>query len=90
MNNIQILDIPKSSKILITGHVNPDGDALGSGLAMKLVLDNLGYFTSISFDYVNKISEDLSFLPIEHLTTFDSINENYEENYNTNIDSNYI
>ncbi len=78
MNNIQILDIPKSSKILVTGHVNPDGDALGSGLAMKLVLDNLGYFTSISFDYINKISEDLSFLPIEHLTTFDSINENYD------------
>ena len=78
MNNIRILDIPKSSKILITGHVNPDGDALGSGLAMKLVLDNLGYSTTVSFDYINKISEELSFLPIQHLTTFDSINENYD------------
>ena len=25
--------------ILITGHINPDGDAVGSALALKLLLD---------------------------------------------------
>ena len=25
---------------LITGHINPDGDALGSALAFKLILDS--------------------------------------------------
>jgi len=27
--------------ILITGHVNPDGDAIGSALALKLLLDSM-------------------------------------------------
>ena len=51
MNKIKILDLPKASKILITGHVNPDGDALGSGLALKIVLDNLKYDSVISYDF---------------------------------------
>ena len=78
MNNISVLSIPKSSKVLITGHVNPDGDALGSGLAMKLVLDNLGYSTTVSYDYTNKISEELSFLPIEHVSKFNTLDSKYD------------
>jgi len=78
MNNISVLSIPKSSKVLITGHVNPDGDALGSGLAMKLVLDNLGYSTTVSYDYTNKISEELSFLPIEHVSKFSTLDSKYD------------
>ena len=78
MNSIHILDIPKPSKVLITGHVNPDGDALGSGLAMKLVLDSLGYSTTVSYDYLNKISEELRFLPIEYIKTYDSVDSEYD------------
>ena len=32
----------KDSSNLITGHINPDGDALGSALAFKLILDSKG------------------------------------------------
>lgn len=34
--------IEKSSKIGITSHVNPDGDAIGAGLALTLTLTKLG------------------------------------------------
>ena len=72
MNKIELLKIPKSSKILITGHVNPDGDALGSGLALKLVFNDLGYSSTIAYDFPVKISDELSFLPISNLSSYDS------------------
>lgn len=31
----------KNTPILITGHINPDGDAVGSALALKLLLDSM-------------------------------------------------
>jgi|688.fasta_scaffold22571_5 phosphoesterase RecJ-like protein len=37
-----LLDSPK--KILILSHFNPDGDALGSSLALKLFFEKLGHF----------------------------------------------
>ena len=44
MNNkfSEILEIiKKSNRILITGHTSPDGDAIGSGLALLLALNKL-------------------------------------------------
>jgi len=44
MNNkfSEILEvIKKSNRILITGHISPDGDAIGSGLALLLALNKL-------------------------------------------------
>ena len=37
----------KDSSNLITGHINPDGDALGSALAFKLILDSKGIDLSL-------------------------------------------
>ena len=31
--------LSKPTPILITGHINPDGDAIGSALALKILLD---------------------------------------------------
>jgi len=33
--------------IVITTHVNPDGDAIGSSLALKNFLDKLGHSTNV-------------------------------------------
>ena len=38
-NNIS--DYFNSDSVFITGHVNPDGDALGAALALKLYLDSI-------------------------------------------------
>lgn len=35
-------EINKAEKIVIITHENPDGDAIGSSLAMKLALKQLG------------------------------------------------
>ena len=40
----------KNSSNLITGHINPDGDALGSALAFKLILDCMGVESDVAFD----------------------------------------
>ena len=78
MNKIKILDIPKDSKIFITGHLNPDGDALGSGLALKLILDELGLSSTVSYDIKSKISEDYHFLPIELITSVEDLQNEYD------------
>ena len=78
MNKIKILDLPKASKILITGHVNPDGDALGSGLALKIVLDNLKYDSVISYDFSNKISPEFKYLPIDKIAKKEELQDKYD------------
>lgn len=53
--------IRASQKILVLGHVNPDGDALGSMLALMLVLKKLGKdVTAVSSE---TLPENLMFLP---------------------------
>lgn len=51
MNKIQIQQIQllleKPKKIAIVGHRNPDGDAIGSCLALSQVLDKLGHTTTV-------------------------------------------
>ena len=46
-----LLSTPK--KIVVTNHVNPDGDAMGSALGLALTLKKLGHtvFTIVSNDY---------------------------------------
>lgn len=53
--------IRASQKILVLGHVNPDGDALGSMLALMLVLKKLGKdVTAVANE---TLPENLQFLP---------------------------
>ena len=55
----------KDSSNLITGHINPDGDALGSALAFKLILDSKGIDSDVSFDMKGNVPSNLNHLPIE-------------------------
>jgi len=53
-----------NSSNLITGHINPDGDALGSALAFKLILDSKGMSSDVCFDIKGNIPSNLNHLPI--------------------------
>ena len=55
----------KNSSNLITGHINPDGDALGSALAFKLILDSKGVESDVSFDMKGNVPSNLNHLPID-------------------------
>lgn len=53
--------IDSAQNILLTSHVEPDGDALGSMLALRIALQNLG--KSVDVFCVSKIPENLGLLP---------------------------
>ncbi|MDC3277158.1 bifunctional oligoribonuclease/PAP phosphatase NrnA [Acidimicrobiia bacterium] len=55
--------------ILITGHVNPDGDAIGSALALKLLLDSMQIDSTVSFDITGDLPSNLNHLPCDLITT---------------------
>ncbi len=42
----EILDAKPSQNIVIVAHTNPDGDALGSSLALSLILQRMGHTTN--------------------------------------------
>ena len=69
----------KDSSNLITGHINPDGDALGSALAFKLILDSKGIDSDVSFDNKGNVPSNLNHLPIELI--MDKPQENYDNIY---------
>ncbi len=73
MNNL-LSDI-KDKSVLITGHINPDGDALGSALAFALLLKKHGISCDVSFDIKNALPTNLNHLP------FELISENTREKY---------
>lgn len=53
--------IKSAQSVLLVGHKNPDGDALGSILALKIVLEKMGkVVTAVTSDAPNRIFE---FLP---------------------------
>ena len=52
----------KDSSNLITGHINPDGDALGSALAFKLILDSKGIDSDVSFDMKGNVPSNFCLL----------------------------
>ena len=68
-----------SSSNLITGHINPDGDALGSALAFKLILDSKGISSDVCFDIKGNIPSNLNHLPI-NLISNNAMNK-YENVY---------
>ena len=53
--------IREAGTIAVAGHVNPDGDTLGSAAAMYLALRTMGKEVSLFCD--DKIPDQLSFLP---------------------------
>ena len=69
----------KNSSNLITGHINPDGDALGSTLAFKLILNSKGIDSDVSFDMKGSVPSNLNHLPIDLI--MDKPKENYDSVY---------
>ncbi|MDA2947025.1 MAG: bifunctional oligoribonuclease/PAP phosphatase NrnA [Actinomycetota bacterium] len=69
----------KGSSNLITGHINPDGDALGSALAFKLILDSKGVDSDVSFDMKGNVPSNLNHLPIDLI--IDNPKKNYDSVY---------
>ncbi|WP_408954503.1 DHH family phosphoesterase [Natroniella sp. ANB-PHB2] len=65
-----INSIKGAENILLTGHISPDGDNLGSMLALKLMIEQLGKKATIIID--DSISDCFSFLPdIEEIQQYE-------------------
>lgn len=54
-------EIKRASRVLVGSHLNPDGDALGSALAVSLMLDTLGIENEVLSHHV--APKNLAFLP---------------------------
>ena len=50
-----------AEKIIITAHINPDGDALGSSLGLYHVLKDMGKSVEVIID--DDLPDDFDFLP---------------------------
>ncbi|MCK8826265.1 bifunctional oligoribonuclease/PAP phosphatase NrnA [Natroniella acetigena] len=73
-----INSIKDAENILLTGHISPDGDNLGSMLALKLMMEQLGKKTTIIID--DSIPDCFTFLPnIEEV-------QQYEEGLTVDVD----
>ena len=75
MNN-KITTFFDKGPILITGHINPDGDALGASLCLKILLDRQNIDSDIGFDIQNNLPTNLNHLPYELITN--NIKSSYE------------
>lgn len=64
---------------LITGHLNPDGDAIGSALAFKLILDSKGFNSDVCFDISGKLPSNLNHLPLDLISN--TPNKSYDNVY---------
>src|SRR5262245_45785605 len=59
--------IRSGDRFLLVTHENPDGDALGSILAMKLALDQLGKDAVMFLGGGTGIPQEYAFMPLEEL-----------------------
>ena len=75
MNN-KISTFFDKGPILITGHINPDGDALGASLCLKILLDKENIDADIDFDIPNNLPSNLDHLPYELISN--NIKSSYE------------
>ena len=73
----KLIDYVDNGPIFITGHVNPDGDALGSAFALKLFLDSQNIISDVNFDISTKLPSNLNHLP------YQLISDNLKEKYKT-------
>ena len=70
--------IKEANKILIVGHVRPDGDCLGAGLALRRLAVNQGKIADVVYD--SDLPMHYSFLP-----DFDTINKPTCDSYDLMI-----
>ena len=74
-----------AEKILITAHINPDGDALGSTLAMWQALRQIGKSAQIYID--DKLPTNLNFLPNIEIIKRPDENEKFDADLMLVIDT---
>ncbi len=74
--NDKISNFFDKGPIFITGHLNPDGDALGASFCLKLLLDNENIDADIDFDIATSLPTNLDHLPYELITK--NIKTSYE------------
>jgi len=74
--NDKISNFFDKGPIFITGHLNPDGDALGASFCLKLLLDNEKIDADIDFDIATSLPTNLDHLPYELITK--NIKTSYE------------
>ena len=68
-------EIQKAEKIVVLTHESPDGDAMGSALAMKLMLEQLGKNTDV---IIPEYSRMFNFLPSIEEIHIDSERKKYD------------
>ncbi len=66
--NEQISTFFDKGPIFITGHVNPDGDALGASFCLKILFQKENIEADINFDIANTLPSNLDHLPYELIT----------------------
>ena len=68
--------ILESKKIIITAHVNPDGDAIGAGLALLGGIEKLNKDCNVRFILQDKIPDRVRFLKLsDRVELYDSEKE---------------
>ena len=79
--------IMKSKNILLTSHVNPDGDAIGSGLAFMRGVEKINPQCKIRFVLQDKTPDRTKFLKLEKRAEIYNPNEKYEFDLAICVDS---
>lgn len=69
--------IMESRNILITSHVNPDGDAIGSGLALMKGIEKLNKNCNVRFVLQDKTPDRIKFLKLEKRAEIYNSQEKY-------------
>ncbi|WP_297598536.1 bifunctional oligoribonuclease/PAP phosphatase NrnA [uncultured Cetobacterium sp.] len=72
--------IEAAKKILLLGHINPDGDTVGAGLSLLLGLEKKYPEKKIRFILQDKVPENISFL--EGCEKIERIEDSKDETYN--------
>lgn len=78
-------ELRRCSSVLIGTHLNPDGDALGSALAMSLYLDQLGIDNEVVCHH--EPPRNLRFLPQIHRVRFEPAEEKHDLGIILDLDS---
>ena len=70
--------IIESKKIFITAHVNPDGDAIGAGLALLSGIEKFNNNCEVRFVLQDKTPDRVKFLELEKRAEIYNEDENYD------------
>ncbi len=80
-------EIIKSKKIFITAHVNPDGDAIGAGLALLSGIEKFNDNCEVRFVLQDKAPDRVKFLELEKRAEIYDENKEYDMDLAICVDS---